>query len=327
MRRPVDVLVRLSRAILRRLGLEVRRAVPRDARYSEPSFAPDATLPPGASEHLRRTNPRLEHLKRAYASLDLPVMTASKWTDGRVERDLELEYFCGDNPYVWQYRQYADHARLRFFLSVMDVRSQDELGLLGRLKEDGAFGCWTFRYSDGKRLSRDLLDSVIELNYLERLLSIRANEQFSILDIGAGYGRLAHPAVETFPTNLAYDCIDAIAESSFLCEYYLAYRGVEDRARSIAMDELHLLRDNYDLAVNIHSFSESPRDSIVWWLDLLREKRVTHLLIIPNDDGAFLSSEPDGSRCDFLPDVSEAGYRLIDSRPSTSMRICGNSSG
>ena len=301
--------------MLDRLGLEVRRRPQRDDRHIRPSFATDVALPPGASEHLRRDNPRLLELKRAYERVELPVMVRSKWKDGRVERDLQLESFRGDNVYVWQYRQFADSARLRFYLSLLDVRAQDHLRLLERSHEDGAFGCWTFRYSDDRALSRDLLDSVVEINHLEQQLGISARETFHVLDIGAGYGRLAHRMCEAFATNVTYDCIDAIPESSFLCEYYLAHRGLEGRARSVPMHEWGDLRQTYDLAVNIHSFSESPRVAIRWWLDLLREKRIPNLLIVPNDDGRFLSSEPDGSKCDFLPDVLEAGYRLIDSRP------------
>lgn len=308
-------MTRVLTAAIERTGFEIRRVPRQDDRYNRSSFATDVMLPSGAHERLRRDNPRLVELQRSYELLDLPVMVRSKWNDGRVERDLQLKHFRGDNVYVWQYRQFSDSARLRFYLSTLDVRAQDQLGLLARINEDGAFGCWTFQYSDGKTLSRDLLDSIIELNYLEERLGIRAQDAFNILDIGAGYGRLAHRACEAFPTDVTYDCIDAVAESSFLCEYYLEHRRLTNRARSIGMNDLHLLRDTYDLAVNIHSFSESPRVAIRWWLDLLREKRVPNLLIVPNDDGRFFSSEPDGSKTDFLPDVLEAGYQLIHSRP------------
>lgn len=311
----MEFLRRAALGALDRFGLEVRRRGPSDDRHLRPSHATDVPLPPGATDRLRRDHPRLLHLKDAYERLDLPVMVRSKWGDGRVERDLELDGFRGDNVFVWQYRQFADRARLRFFLTSLEARSQDRLGLLDRLEEDGAFGCWTFRFADGKALSRDLLDSVIELNHLDERLGISGRDRFRILDIGAGYGRLAHRACEAFPSIVVYDCIDAIAESSFLCEYYLEHRRLDSRARSIAMDEHHRLHGTYDLAVNIHSFSESPRVAIRWWLELLRDKEVPNLLIVPNDGGRFLSSEPDGSKVDFLPDVLDVGYRLVDSRP------------
>lgn len=308
------ILKRAAGGVLGRLGLEVRRRPRPDDRHHRTSFATEVPLPPGASERLRRDDPHLVELRDAYARLELPVMVRSKWGDGRLERDLALDGFRGDNVYVWQYRQFADSARLRFFLTSLEARQQDRLGLLDRLEEDGAFGCWTFRYADGRTLSRDLLDSVIELNHLDEQLDIRSRSTFDILDIGAGYGRLAHRACEAFPDGLTYDCIDAIAESTFLCEYYLAHRGLEGRARSVRIDQHERLRDTYDLAVNIHSFSESPRIAIRWWLELLREKRVPNLLIVPNDDGRFLSSEPDGSKADFLPDVLAAGYHQVHSR-------------
>jgi hypothetical protein len=54
-----------------------------------------------------------------------------------------------------------------------------------------------------------------------------------------------------------YYCVDAVPESTFLCEYCLRYRGVEGAASVVALDELERLPvDGLDLAVNIHSFSE-----------------------------------------------------------------------
>lgn len=308
-------LARVLSRVLAPLGLSVRRTPRPDGRHSRSSAAPSDDAALAAKEVLRRDSDFLQSLKAEYAALDLPVMVRSKWGDGRIETDLELSAFRGDNVYVWQYRQYPDQARLRFFLSSLDARSQDDLGLLERLSEDGAFGCWTFVFSDGRPLSRDLLDSVIELNYLERRLGISSRPGLRILDIGAGYGRLAHRACESFPQITAYDCVDAIPESTFLCDFYLNHRGLSGRARSVPMHRLGELHDTYDVAVNIHSFSESPRVAVRWWLELLRDRAVPYLLIVPNDSGAFLTSEPDGSKQDFLPDVREFGYELVDSRP------------
>lgn len=308
-------LTRMISLLIAPLGLSVRRTPRPDGRHSRSSAAPLDGAALAAKEALRRDSDVLQSLKTAYADLDLPVMVRSKWGDGRIETDLELSAFRGDNVYVWQYRQYPDQARLRFFLSSLDARSQDDLKLLERLSEDGAFGCWTFEFSDGRPLSRDLLDSVIELNYLESRLGISSRAGLRILDIGAGYGRLAHRACEAFPQITDYDCVDAIPESTFLCDFYLHHRGLSGRARSVPMHLLAELHETYDVAVNIHSFSESPRVAVRWWLELLRDRAVPYLLIVPNDSGAFLTSEPDGSKQDFLPDVHEFGYELMDSRP------------
>lgn len=301
--------------LLRRLGTGLRRASRVDDRYERPSHSTVAALSAADRESLRPDHPRLRELQDAYRALDLPVMVRSKWGDGRADRGLVLSAFRGDNAFVWQYRQFVDSARLRFYLAYQDVRRQDGLSLLDRLDEDGAFGCWTFCYSDERVLSRDLLDSVIELNYLEQHFGITRRSDFRILDIGAGYGRLAHRACEAFSGTVSYDCVDAIPQSTYLCEFYLKYRGLDARmARSIPMHRLELLHDTYDLAVNIHSFSEAPRVAIRWWLEFLRDHRVPNLLIIPNNQGRFLSSEQDGKKLDFSGDIAAFGYVLCDSR-------------
>src|SRR3546814_16107320 len=71
--------------------------------------------------------------------------------------------------------------------------------------EDGLFGCWTQRFPGHPRCSRDLLDSVNELSFLDRHLSIRGRDGLRILDLGAGYGRLAHRAPAAFP-GIADNC-------------------------------------------------------------------------------------------------------------------------
>ncbi len=109
----------------------------------------------------------------------------------------------------------------------------ERLGLLERLDEDGLFGVHTF-IVDGRRVSRDLLDSALELAFLDRHLGISRPPVQTILDIGAGYGRLAHRAVTAFPETVRYLCTDAIATSTFLCESYLGFRGVAGHESSPA---------------------------------------------------------------------------------------------
>jgi hypothetical protein len=87
-----------------------------------------------------------------------------------------------------------------------------------------------------------------------------------------------------FPLLGGYFCADAVASSTFLSEYYLRFRGVDDKARAIPLDELEqtLAGRRIDLAVNIHSFPECTVEAIGWWLDLLRRHGVPRLMIVPN---------------------------------------------
>ncbi|HSW51243.1 MAG TPA: putative sugar O-methyltransferase, partial [Bryobacteraceae bacterium] len=143
----------------------------------------------------------------------------------------------------------------------------------------------------------------------------------TILDIGAGYGRLAHRLVSAFPGVGEVLCVDAIPESTFICEYYLRYRGVDSRARVVEFPDVEeaLGARRIDLAVNIHSFSECTLQSIAGWLDLLRAHSVRRLMIVPNSGRSggtrLLSWEQDGSQVDFQREIESRGYRLIVHEP------------
>ena len=113
----------------------------------------------------------------------------------------------------------------------------------------------------------------------------------------------------------AYDCIDAIPESTFLCDYYLQFQ-VDNRARSVPLTEYQTLSQRYDLAINIHSFSECSRVAVRWWLEQIRSRDIEWLLIVPNDPTELLTSEADGTKEDFMPDVLDCGYELWDRRPT-----------
>jgi hypothetical protein len=67
--------------------------------------------------------------------------------------------------------------------------------------------------------------------------------------------------------------------------------------------------------VNIHSFSECSLAAIRWWMDRVGERDVEWLLIVPNTPGELLSTEADGTRLDFRPEVERAGFELADHRP------------
>jgi SAM-dependent methyltransferase len=187
--------------------------------------------------------------------------------------------------------------------------------LLQTLHEDGAFGCITFSYPGIGRVSRDLLESVIQINFLHKYVNVLARDDLRILDIGAGYGRMAHRMLEANSRIKSYTCVDAVPESTFLCEFYLKYRGLEKSVQVLPMDELEQRLSSYDLALNIHSFSECTYAAIEWWLRKLRQMQVRYLMIVPNSPTRFLSTEVDGSRRDFAPLLEELGYELIAQEP------------
>ncbi len=144
---------------------------------------------------------------------------------------------------------------MSFALAYYYLKSTDRLRLFDRLSEDQAFGVNFYEVIEGRLVTRDLLDSVAELNFLERHIAISQRTAVVVLDIGAGYGRLAHRSVAALPSIERYLCTDAVATSTFICEHYLRYRGVNARAQVIPLHEIRsaLRRYPVDLAINIHS--------------------------------------------------------------------------
>lgn len=289
---------------------------PEDRRYLTEYYDASTPLPPGAEEELSDDNPRLRELRETYAGLDRPAVKDSRWQRESIEAFLNLRYFRGETLITWHYRELPRITRLKYFVLMRYVADRDELGLLNRLTEDGAFGCWTYSYPGHPRVSRDLLESVNEISFLERQLSLSKLDRFSVLDIGAGYGRLAHRMAAAYPNLAEYCCLDAIPESTFLCEYYLRFRDCAPPARVVSLDAVDsLTAGEFDLAVNIHSFSECTLAAIEWWVERLRALRVPRLLVVPNEPTDLLSLEPDGARLDFAPVLERAGYRVTHVEP------------
>ena len=273
-------------------------------------------LPDGADTYLRPDNPRLRELQQAYEGVDHRVTTPAKWTANYV-RPEEMLYFRAHSPYFWQ--RPGRNNELTYALAYYYVKSNDDLRLLDLVEEDLAFGARAFQV-EGRLVSRDLLDSVGELSFLERNLRVSQRRQIAMLDIGAGYGRLAYRAVTALPSIACYLCTDAVPVSTFLCEYYLRFRGADQRAHVIPLHEIKsAMRERpVDLAVNIHSFSECRLDAIAWWASLLREHSVPQLMVVPNrvsSDGVTMLTDAGE---DFSSILAERGYRLVAREPKYS---------
>lgn len=285
-------------------------------RYTDDLHDSTTPLPPGAASVLRPDNPRLAELQETYRRLDWPLGGHTRWTGEVLDRWLDLRYFRGDNAYVWHYRETLQVSRLKYFVFLRHVQDHDSRSLLGTLDEDGLFGCWTYRFPGHPPCSRDLLDSVNELIFLDRQLDLFARRGLRVIDIGAGYGRLACRTAQALPDLADYCCVDAVPESTFLCEYYTRFRGVAPPVRVAPLPEVPGLAEGaFDLAVNVHSFSECALAAVAWWMEELARLAVPHLFLVPNEPTGFLSTEADGSRLDYLPAIEAAGYRLVVEEP------------
>jgi hypothetical protein len=267
---------------------------------------------------LRATNPELQALHQRYAGTSDLVGTSPIWRPGHV-RPEDLLYFRGDNCYVWQFQ--ANNTPEKYALTYLYLKTIDTLGLLDVLTEDGDYGVFTFPTGDTDQdgnerfVSRDLLDSACELLFLERALQISRQPGLKVLDIGAGYGRLAYRAVTALSNIDTYFCIDAIPESTFTCSYYLSRKGAE-RTRVVAFDDQQdLVAGTIDLAVNIHSFTECAIEAVDYWVSRCAELKVEYLFIVPNmsEEGGKALRLYNGT--DFNPLLAQYGYHLCHAEP------------
>lgn len=309
---------------LRRAGYGVYRLTPEERRLFAQMEAGAATQ--GLDELFGAELPRLDDLRRRYARVQLPVAVHSVWGDNKGKGaqtgigwgGLDLRRFRAHNAYVWDYGgNNLLLGQLRYHVYAESMRARDPAGLLARLDEDGAFGCFTYDHPLLGKVSRDRLDSVLELNFLQRHLGLLDRTDLRVLDVGAGYGRMAYRTLTANPALAAYTCVDAVPESTFLSQFYLRHRGLADRVEVIPLDQLEAGTANrtFDLALNIHSFSECTYGAIEWWLRKLCALGVRHLLIAPNDPTRFLSTEVDRTNRDYAPLLSECGFRQIAYEP------------
>lgn len=313
------------KTLVRKSGYSIRRLDELDAQIENNLVL--APLPPACEPLLRGDHPDLVNLRQRYAALrEHPAAAHSYWTAGFVNNNVDLRNFRGDNAYVWQVRYALRESLLHYFANTLHIERIDNRGLLKRLSEDGAFGCYAFRYEGRDPVSRDLLDSINEMYFLGRHASLFDQPDLRVLDIGAGYGRLAHRMSVALPNLQRYVCVDAVPESTYLSEFYLGYRGISpDRVQVVPLDQIETLAQMppFHLAVNIHSFTECNYEAIRWWLQLVSRLGVARLFIVPNKgpSGAkhdFNSIESDGRRLDFFGLFREAGYELEVQAPKFS---------
>jgi len=109
-------------------------------------------------------------------------------------------------------------------------------------------------------VTRQWLDSNVEIDFLAR----HGVKNPCVLDIGAGYGRLA---ASYSPLCLTYTCTDAVAVSQDVCRYYLSKYA--PWVSVVAPEELPKHKGKFDLAINIHSWNECYLMTVKAWILLL----------------------------------------------------------
>jgi putative sugar O-methyltransferase len=271
--------------------------------FFKPGNSTAGNLPPEVVAFLSQNNPRLNELKKRYAeNTQCPHSFWNSW-----EKHVNLLKFRGEDDYVSQ--AYFRQNTRRYELTFTYVEATDELGLLNTLSEDPLFGVKLWEFVPGKPVSRDLLDSILEIAFLQKALGFQPKDCYKILDVGAGYGRFADRFTTVFPAS-PVTCVDAIATSTFLSEFYLKFRK-RDQASIVPFDRLADLQNNrYDLAVNIHSWSECTKEFIGFWLDRLCDLKVPYLFIVPHTPN-LETVETNGQHLTYDDELARRGFKLV----------------
>ncbi len=139
-------------------------------------------------------------------------------------------------------------------------------------------------------VNRMWLDAQMEIRFLHEHMGF-GNKR--VLDVGAGYGRLA---ASMWSLVASYTCIDAVPVSTELCGAYCARFCPAVRVLSLAEFKARADGLRFDLAFNIHSWNECPFDEVRLWLDVLVEMGVTWLFTVthgtPGRDGWYTWQGP-----------------------------------
>jgi SAM-dependent methyltransferase len=145
------------------------------------------------------------------------------------------------------------------------------------MTRDVEHGARVFETSRGP-VTRQWIDGNVEIGFLAR--SLPYLEAHDVLDIGAGYGRLA---VMLAPLVRSYVCVDPVPVSVEVCRDYTARYAPSVRVLDVAefLSEIPSIRPT--LAVNIHSWNECDRAQIAAWLDVLEELAVPYLFTVTHD--------------------------------------------
>jgi hypothetical protein len=279
------------------------------------SSPPQAELPMEAKEYLTPDNARLKALMAQYLTIKKELTNSQTWNWAEEPANpYLLQYFRGDTMYVWQLRG-LDSYETRYTITTYFLLLNDKMNLLNSLTDDALFGNHLFPVA-GKKVSRELLDSVNEINFLQSNLNLSTWRDLKILDIGSGYGRMAHRLTQAFPGIKKYYCTDAVPHSLFICEFYIKFRKIVN-AEVVEMTriETELASFGIDLAINIHSFSECTIQAIDWWIAQLANAKVRYLMVVPNagpDSGNQLLTN---RREDFMPVINRHGYKLVVKTP------------
>tara|TARA_B110000438_G_scaffold303679_1_gene366450 strand:+ start:4075 stop:5124 length:1050 start_codon:yes stop_codon:yes gene_type:complete len=287
------------------------------------SYNKKSIIPKIIDNDFNQSNPRLKYLRKKYSDFQSSISKDGLWTKDHIDK-INLTYFRGDNPYIFQKRGF-EYNILAYAITYFWIKSKGDNNYFIKCKEDQSFGVFTHNF--GKDIvSRDLLDSFIEMDFLQQNVFNQFNDKISILDIGSGYGRLAYRATTYLDKIEKYYCTDAIAESTFLSEFYIDYYNIENKVSVIPFHKSEKEIDSLklDLVVNIHSFSEMNIQFIEFWLDIISKNKIRFLFIVPNAKSNYGKKLESVDGINYKPEIEIRGYKEVVMQPKYDENIVQN---
>lgn len=264
--------------------------------------------------YISRDDPDFILLKQRYKNFG--VFDHSGWKN--FAQGIDFNNFRGESFYMAQF-EYG-MTTFRYFNTLEFMLQHGYHDMMHKLGEDNAFGCLTIptTIEDIPFISRDLLDSTTEIDFLVQSLGLDAKTKIKAVDIGAGYGRLIYRMSQLFPESQVAG-VDAIPESTYLCDKYLEYRGVDKNPfRAIPLYKMDVMND-FDLAINCYSFSECTLDTIEFWLQWIVNHNARYIFIVPHSQdfihGSFHCVQADGTVKNYYPLFEQYGYKLNAKQP------------
>lgn len=191
-----------------------------------------------------------------------------------------VNYLSRPNIKVYNFNPISAFVYKIFVASYMDyLLEMDKQGILKKIDEPKIGNPFLISYKN-KKISQDLCNSIHEFYSITEFLGKTNNLQ--ILEIGAGYGRLAYIFLNQL-RNCSYSIID-VPPALFVAQKYLSsvfpkekifrfrtfksFKQVKNefesaRIRFLNADQIELLPDNYfNLVINISSLHEMTREQI-----------------------------------------------------------------
>jgi putative sugar O-methyltransferase len=232
--------------------------------------------------------------------------TVWKVNDNYIKSSFIADKFRTDNAYVWQVRM-GDN--IKSYLDYYDkLRRIDKDFLFNKTLENGSYGCITWNIND-TLISRDLLDSIIEIYYMKR--HFEDLNTLNLLEIGAGYGRLCKRYTDCFPDSHFY-ITDGIPYSTYLSDIYLQNYNYQDKNIKLFNLEEKLKTTKIDVAINIHSFPEQNIKDVEWWISLISKYKIKYLFFVPNNPNSNPKCIDTNSGDSILDLLTKYNYTLKD---------------